>query len=64
MEETMWLSRDKDGTLCLFIDGKPEKEGNKWLNLEAYWIGIDRRLFPEVKWSDKEPTKVKLVIDK
>ena len=27
-------------------------------------IQIDSILFPEVKWSDGEPTKVKLVIEK
>lgn len=28
------------------------------------FIELDNCLFPEVKWSDDEPTKVKLVIDK
>ena len=28
----------------------------------AFWVRIDSRLFPEVQWSDEEPTKVKLVI--
>lgn len=63
-EIEMWLARDKDDYLFLFIDGKPEKDEVQWLNTDADYIQIDSRLFPEVKWSDEEPTKVKLVIDK
>ena len=64
MEQEMWLARDKNDDLYLFIDGKPEKVENLWLNVDADFIQIDSRLFPEVKWSDEEPTKVKLVFDK
>ena len=60
----MWLARDKNDDLYLFIDGKPEKVENLWLNVDADFIQIDSRLFPEVKWSDEDPTKVKLVFDK
>lgn len=28
------------------------------------FIELSRESFPEVKWEDKDPTKVKLVIDK
>ena len=64
MEQEMWLARDKNDDLYLFIDGKPEKVENLWLNVDADFIQIDSRLFPEVKWSDEDPTKVKLVFDK
>lgn len=60
----MWLARDKNDDLYLFIDGKPEKVEKLWFNVDADFIQIDSRLFPKVKWSDEEPTKVKLVIDK
>ena len=61
----MWLARDKDGSLYLFIGVKPNKYGSTWQNSMAKVIVmIDNSLFPEVKWSDEEPTKVKLVIDK
>ena len=33
------------------------------LFIEA-WIILDEDLFPEVQWSDEEPTKVKLIINK
>ena len=65
MEEIeAWLARDKDNDLCLFVDGKPEKEEKEWINPDAFWIRIDSNIFPEVKWSDNEPTKVKLEIVK
>lgn len=63
-EIEMWLARDKNDDLYLFIDGKPEKVGELWFNVDGDFIQIDSRLFPEVKWSDEEPTKVKLVFDK
>lgn len=63
-EIEMWIARDKNDDLYLFIDGKPEKVEKLWFNVDADFIQIDSRLFPEVKWSDVEPTKVKLVIDK
>ena len=61
--EEMWLARDKDGKLIMY-----EKNHSK-INLQSngHWVdGSDFYLkkFPEVKWSDEEPTKVKLVIDK
>ena len=62
--EEMWLARDKNDDLYLFIDGKPEKVENLWLNVDGDFIQIDSRLFPEVQWSDEEPTKVKLVIER
>ena len=61
----MWIARDKDSSLYLFIGVKPNKYSSTWQNSMAKVIVmIDNSLFPEVKWSDEEPTKVKLVIDK
>ena len=64
--EEMWLARDKNNELFLFVGPKlPEKEGgNQWVSIGDEWVQIDSDLFPEVKWSDKEPTKVKLIIEK
>lgn len=64
-ESEMWLARDADGLLCLFVGGKPNKYTYTWQNCMAKeMIRIDNSLFPEVKWSDEEPTKVKFIIDK
>ena len=61
----MWLTRDKNNELFLFIGPElPEKEEEQWLSIRDEWIQIDSNLFPEVQQSDKEPTKVKLVIEK
>lgn len=63
--EEMWLARDKDGTLCLYIgEEPPKKEKSVWYAEYYDYIELDGRFFPEVQWSDDEPTKVRLVIDK
>lgn len=61
----MWLARDQDGRLYLYKD-KPYKEGQWYANdlSSTSYIHLEDELFPEVKWTDEEPTKVKLVIDK
>ena len=58
----MWLARDKDKTLVLFPYEKPLKDNLHWC--AERWIILDEDLFPEVQWSDEEPTKVKFIIDK
>ena len=63
--EEMWLARDEDETLCLYIGKEqPTKQKSVWNADYDDFIELDSSLFPEVKWSDKEPTKVKLVIEK
>ena len=64
--EGTWLARDKNGELYLFIDYvAPKKKSNEWIGrLFSTIIEIPKRHFQEIKWSDEEPTKVKLVIDK
>ena len=69
MEQEMWLARDKDENLFLYIGSIPIKNrlDNVWVAKEVritYAMLLDKDLFPEVKWSDNEPTKVKLVIEK
>lgn len=60
-----WIARDKDGTLCIFLGKNPPTKGESfWGDYDGDFIEIDCSLYPEVKWSDDEPTKVKLVIDK
>ena len=65
MEEIeAWVSRDKDGGIAM-SENKPFKDecadiwacGGQYVYLPDNW-------FPEVQWSDDEPTKVKLVIEK
>ena len=67
--EEMWLTRDKVGPLVLSIGDPPLRlHGNKawWyydkIKTKTFELGYN--LFTEVQWSDDEPTKVKLVIEK
>lgn len=63
----MWLARDLDGAIYLYIGIAPYKRLDY-----PFWIRdegtekclIEKELFPEVQWSDAEPTKVKLEIVK
>lgn len=69
MEEIeMWLARDEDNSLYLYIRNKPSKGFSEWslkIGARIYdVVNLNDSLFPEVKWSDDEPTKVKLVIEK
>ena len=64
MEQEIWLTRDKDGMLFLYTGKKPYKSTYYWYSNDCFRIPIPRHLHPEVQWSDDEPTKVKLVIEK
>lgn len=63
----MWLARDIYG-LYLYIGEVPIKSlvYNTWDYdpKRTRVFELPDFLFPEVKWSDDEPTKVKLVIEK
>ena len=63
-----WVARNEDGKLFLYL-WKPIKGIEQWIMFDTFGVGFGfTRLvdecFPEVKWSDEEPTKVKLIIDK
>lgn len=60
----MWVARDQDGQLFLYIS-KPWRYSdgsydwsNAWNNNDPA-IPIDENLFPDLKWTD-EPLKVEL----
>ena len=57
-------SRDKDGELAMY-ENKPFKDerAEQW-SLGGWWDFLPENWFPEVQWSDEEPTKIKLVIEK
>lgn len=60
----MYVARDKDGMLCLLAGSKITKQSTYWYCEDGEFLELDCGLFPEVQWSDEEPTKVRLVIDK
>ena len=59
------MARDKDGKLYLYIgNNQPKKKDTYWATDDGDCAEMDSSLFPEVQWSDAEPTKVRLVIEK
>lgn len=65
MEQEMWLARDENGGLYLYYGyEEPYKGKTHWDDLTSDYLELDKDMFPEVKWSDDEPTKVKLEIVK
>ena len=61
--EAMWVARDNDGELIMY-EREPLKDklAEQW-TLGGWFGFLPENLFPEVQWSDEEPTKVKLVIN-
>ena len=70
MEEkiTAWIARDINGNLSLIPDSRAPLRKTKieWLPrfqpYEGSYLILDNKLFPQVKWEDKEATKVELTI--
>lgn len=62
MEQEMYVARDKSGELYLYIGYAPEKDNKEiWtVNSNANYCELNPNLFPEVKWTDEKPTKVRL----
>ena len=63
--EEMWLARDRDGKLYLFIDSsEPKKSTDTWTSAGYFptIIEIPRVYFPQIHWYDEKPTKLQLVI--
>ena len=53
-----YLARDEDGDLWSFRD-KPEKEDDLWGTETDYYSNIiENDNFPEIEWTDDEPTKI------
>ena len=65
-EMEAWAARDKDGELYLYKD-KPLRGSEQWHENPVSITGLielRKESFPEVKWSDDEPTRVKITIEK
>lgn len=61
-EIELWAARDKSGTLYLYRD-RPIKDKFIWYS-PGFSLLLASASFPEVQWSDDEPTKVKITIEK
>ena len=65
-EMEAWVARDEDGELYLYKD-KPLRGSEQWHENPVSITGLielRKESFPEVKWSDDEPTRVKITIEK
>lgn len=66
----MWIARDKSGEVYLFTKNKPVKKYGAWWDEtnndtnDGIYIGFGDSVFPEVSYSDDEPTEVEIVIKK
>ena len=56
-----WVARDENGRLYLYLI-EPQKVIGQWIG--SRYIRLGSIFFPEVQWSDDEPTKVKITIEK
>ena len=61
-EIELWAARDMDGKLFLYRD-KPIKDKFVWYS-PGFSFVLGRTPFPEIKWSDDEPTRVSITIKK
>ena len=61
-EIELWAARDMDGKLFLYRD-KPIKDKFVWYS-PGFSLVLASASFPEIKWSDDEPTRVKITIEK
>lgn len=55
-----YVARDKNGFLYLYLS-KPNKEEDRWMEYRC--MRIKTSMFSFVKWTDKEPTPVKITIE-
>lgn len=58
-----WVARDEDGSLYMY-SAKPKKKCVFWHAPKVGYMKLDDSLFPEVQWSDEEPTEFKLTVKK
>ena len=57
-----WAARDMDGKIFLYRD-KPIKDKFIWYS-PGFSLVLASASFPEIKWSDDEPTRVSITIKK
>ena len=61
-EIELWAARDMDEKLYLYRD-RPIKDKFVWYS-PGFSLALGRASFPEVQWSDEEPTRVSITIKK
>ena len=61
-EIELWAARDMDGK-CFLYRLKPLKDLAVWYS-PGFSLALGITPFPEIKWSDDEPTRVSITIKK
>ena len=61
-EIELWAARDMDGKLFLYRL-KPIKDLTVWYS-PGFSLLLASASFPEIQWSDEEPTRVSITIKK
>ena len=61
-EIELWAARDNNGELYLYRY-KPIKDKFEWYSL-GFSLLLATASFPEIQWSDDEPTRVSITIKK
>ena len=61
-EIELWAARDMDGKLYLYRV-KPIKDKFVWYS-PGFSLLLATASFPEIQWSDDEPTRVSIIIEK
>ena len=61
-EIELWAARDNNGKLYLYRD-RPIKDKFIWYS-PGFSLVLASASFPEVQWSDDEPTRVSITIEK
>ena len=56
----LYLARNKNGRLHLYNHISRGKD--EWWSYQGYLLRLHKHQFPEIKWEDEKPTKVKLII--
>ena len=59
-EIELWAARDKSGKLYLYRN-KPIKGMFEWYS-PGFSLVLSSTSFPEIQWSDEEPTKVSITV--
>ena len=60
-----WVARDEDGMLYLYLRDTQESTGQcSAPDLHLGYIKLGDSMFSEIQWSDDEPTRVKITIEK
>lgn len=59
----MWIARDKDGTLWLFVKNFPYRRSSYWedyIDLDESKVELDSTLYPNITW-ENNPEEVQII---